>query len=153
MSKKTQAKAAGMADFFTRQKATEGIKLPLALPDGSETDHWLRIRGIDSDEFRRTDAKARREAMELAELAEAASKDEAKLAELEKQIQDLQRKVVASLVIEWSFPEPCTEANVVKFLREAPQIQTEIDRLSARRKLFFGAGSASSTPSPVANSN
>jgi hypothetical protein len=41
-----------MGAFYTRQKANEGIQLPLFLPDGTKTDHWIRIRGIDSDAFR-----------------------------------------------------------------------------------------------------
>jgi hypothetical protein len=41
-----------MDAFYTRQKANEGIQLPLFLPDGTKTDHWIRIRGIDSDAFR-----------------------------------------------------------------------------------------------------
>ena len=47
------AGAAGSMDaFFTRGKANEGVQLPLYLPDGSKSEHWVRILGVDSDIFR-----------------------------------------------------------------------------------------------------
>lgn len=45
-AKNEQAKAPlPMESFFTRENANEGIELPLLLPDGTKTEHWLRIRG------------------------------------------------------------------------------------------------------------
>ena len=47
------------------------------------------------------------------------------------------RKQVAALVVDWSFDEECTEANVCKFLADAPQIQEQIDSFAAVRSNFF----------------
>lgn len=48
-AKNEQAKAPlPMESFFTRENANEGIELPLLLPDGTKTEHWLRIRGVDA---------------------------------------------------------------------------------------------------------
>ena len=134
-----------MEAFFTRKRANEGVKLQLAQPDGTETDHWVQIRGVDSDEFKRAEADARRSALQLAGL-----KDES---ELRKRINEDKLELLAALVIAWSFNAPCTKENVINFLREAPQIGDEIDRLAARRSLFFKQGSPTSTPSPAPSSS
>ena len=49
----------GMHDFSIRQRANDGRRIALSLPDGSPTDHWLQIRSRWSDAFR----QARDEAM------------------------------------------------------------------------------------------
>ena len=43
----------GMDAFFTRDKANEGIKVPLRTPEGKETDHYLVIRSQWSDDFQK----------------------------------------------------------------------------------------------------
>ena len=64
------------SDFFTRAKANEGERMPLSLPDGTPTDEWLQIRGVDSDEFRVALDEFRRELLVLASV-----KDEKERAE------------------------------------------------------------------------
>jgi len=137
-----------MEAFFTRQKANEGVKLPLALPDGTETDHWLRIRGIDSDAFKAARSESNRAAMDLAAVADTLPK-----AELESKMTDAKLRLLASLVMGWSFEQDFTEEAVLQFLREAPQIADQIDSLAARRRLFFAQSSTNSTPSPVTSSS
>lgn len=132
--------------FFTRQRANEGIKLPLSLPDGSDTDHWIRIRGIDSDAFKAAEAEQRRRVY-----AASAEDDKAKLAAV---LADIILENTCALVIEWSFTDrPCTPENIKNLLREAPQITDQIDRLASRRALFFTKGSTNSTPSPAPSSS
>lgn len=138
MTNKTQP-SSGMEEFFTREKASLGIQLPLYTPSGAKTEHWLRIRGIDSDEFRAAEADARRDAMRVAAIENL---EERRLA-----IQDAQRSLIATLVIGWSFPEECTHDNVMKFFREAPQIQDAVDKAASRRALFFVKESSDSPPS------
>lgn len=141
MTKKTQpaSAASGMEAFFTREKASLGVKLPLYEPSGAKSEHWLRIRGIDSDEFRAAEADARRDAMRVAAIEDL---EERRLA-----IQDTQRSLIATLVIDWSFDQECTHENVMKFFREAPQIQDAVDKAASRRALFFASGSSDSPPS------
>lgn len=117
-----------MSSFFTRENAERGIKVPLALPNGEKTEHYLMIRGVDSVEFQRADQEMRRQVRETLLLPEK----EQQLAQ-EKLVRELQ----ASLVISWSFDEPCTIESVSNFFYEAPHIGSAVDRAASNRKLFM----------------
>lgn len=125
-----------MKEFYTRQKANEGVKLPLFHPDGTPSEHWFLVRGIDSDQFRRAEASAKRKAVELAQIEDADERAE--------QVRETELKCIAALVASWSFEEECTTENVVNFLREAPQIADAVNRYAARRADFFGKKSSNS---------
>lgn len=129
-----------MQEFFTREKANEGIQVPLWRPDGTKSEHWIRIRGIDSDIFREADAMARREAVGIASVEDPAERS--------RQIAALKRRLSVSLVVDWSFPEECTKEAVEKFFIEAPQIMDAIDTASGKRALFFASESSNSQPLP-----
>lgn len=145
-NKAAGAKAAFlMNDFFTREKANEGIQLPLYLPNGLKSEHWVRIIGIDSDTFRAADIEARRDAVRIAQIDDPKAREEA--------IAKSKRDLVAVLVIDWSFPSPCTHEEVSNFFKEAPQIMDAIDQAASRRALFFANGSSSSQPSPSTSSS
>jgi len=135
----------GMEEFFTREKANEGIELPLTLPGGGETEHWLKLRGIDSDVFREAEDESRRVAMMAAKLED----ESVQRAMLRKEKLGL----VASLVIDWSFEQECNDENVRKFLQEAPQIADDINRVCAKRSLFFGKKFDSSESTPNRNTD
>lgn len=128
-----------MEAFFTRQRANEGVELPLFLPDGTPTTHRIRIRGVDSDAFRAAFADSKRRLLELAQ-----SKDKSALDSANADEERL--TLIASLVISWTFtdkegkPLPCTPEAVRNLLREAPQLVEAIDQLASRRSLFFGRG-------------
>jgi hypothetical protein len=124
------------SDFFTRAKANEGERMPLSLPDGTPTDEWLLIRGVDSDEFRLAMDEFRRELLAL-----AAVKDEKDRAE---KTQGAQLKLNAALVSGWSFEAEFSEAALLEFLRESPYIAAEVDRFASDRRRFFGKRSTSS---------
>lgn len=132
--------AVTMEQFFTRQRANEGIELPLDLPDGTPTAHRIRIRGIDSDQFRAANAESRRRLVELTMNREKATVDP-----LEHEAERL--RLLASLVVSWTFPQPCTVEGIIELLRQAPQLAEQIDRVAAKRSLFFRNGSPNSTPS------
>ena len=125
----------GMDDFSIRQRANDGRRIALSLPDGSPTDHWLQIRSRWSDAFR----QARDEAMQ-----QVASVAQAGKAELEAALEHSTLAVRAALVSAWSFDEPCVAANVQAFLRDAPQIAELVDRAGADDPAFFGNAFASS---------
>lgn len=143
MNNETTSNASPMEAFFTRQRANEGIKLPLSTPDGKPTTHYIKIRGVDSDAFKTAEAAAKRTAFEL-----VTGEDQTKL---EEQILTGKLTLLAALVIEWSFDIPCTPETIIAFLREAPQIANEIDTLASRRRLFFAKGLTNSSPTPAAN--
>lgn len=136
-----------MQQFFTRERANEGIKFPLSFPDGRESPHWLTIRGVDSDQFKTAEAASRRRIFALT--AEKAA-DKSQVDKLE---QEEKLETIASLVAAWSFDEPCTLEAIKTFLREAPQIADAVNRLATRRTLFFGSSSNVSTPSPAPTSS
>lgn len=137
-----------MEQFYTRSNANKGVEVPLVGPNGEKTEHWIRIRGTDSDAMRKATAKAKRQMVAIAAL-ETPEEREAALDELELDIK-------VAMVISWSFkdedgkPIPCEEKRVRKFLREAPQIADELDKASARRTLFFKNESTSSSDSSKA---
>lgn len=135
--------AAGMDEFFTRDKANEGIQVPLWRPDGTKSDHWVRIIGIDSDVFRQADAEARRDAIRIAQLDGS---------ERSGEILRTKRRLIAHLVVAWSFPAECNVDNVAEFFTNAPQIMDAIDTAASKRTLFFATRSSSSEPSPSTSS-
>lgn len=122
-----------MECFFTRSIANEGVKFDLVKPDGTKTNAWLILYGIDSDVFRNAQSEGNRRLMELAK-----DSDVTKIAQSVLEEQTL--TLVAKLVKAWSFSKPCTLENVMSFLKEAPQIRSQIDSFTARRQLFFKAG-------------
>lgn len=129
-----------MEEFYTRQRANEGNKLPLYYPDGTESEHYFIVRGIDSDHFRRAEFLSKRRAIEFAQIEDPVQRADA--------IRDEEYKCIAALVVSWSFEKECTEENVIAFLKEAPQIADSINKYSARRSLFFAKKSESSTNGP-----
>lgn len=134
-----------MEEFFTRQQANDGIELPLSRPDGTPTDHRIRIRSVDSDAFRAAEAESGRRLLEI-----SLEKDKAKA---NSEFLEEKLKLRAALVVSWTFDKPCTPESVREFLREAPQIADQIDRIANQRSRFFRKGSAPSTPSPAQSSS
>ena len=124
-----------MSEFFTLEKANAGIKIPLFKPDGTRSDHWVRIRGVDSDEFRFAEAESRRDALRIAGIEDKRERAEAVAAS--------KRELIGSLVIAWSFEKECTPGNVREFLKKAPQLADAIDRQASNRALFYSSESSS----------
>ena len=58
-------------------------------------------------------------------------------AKAEEELKDLNRGLVAVLIVGWSFDEECNETNVKKFLYDAPQIQTQVDTFAGDYSNFF----------------
>jgi hypothetical protein len=133
-----------MEQFYTRDKANEGIKIPLVTPDNKETEHWLLIRGADSDAFRDAENEAKRA------IIRAAKDDEVKVADAAKEgALDL----LAAVVKDWSFPQECSGENIKEFLLKAPQIGDRIDKVLADRSFFFAVKSTGSSTTPEKNSS
>lgn len=118
-----------MKEFFTREVANEGKKVPLYLPNGEKSEHWLVLLGTDSDQFRLTEARSKRNVIEFAQIESASEREEA--------VEDAKRTLVASLISDWSFDQDCDEANKIELLKNAPQIGNMINLYCADRKNFF----------------
>lgn len=125
-----------MESFYTRERAGEGIQVPLYLPTGQKTEHWLRIRGVDSDHFRTAEADSRRQAIDIASISDKV--------EQAKAIAEAKLDLVCELVVSWSFDKECSKDNVKEFLKQAPQIADMVDQVASRRALFFAQRSSSS---------
>jgi len=121
----------GMGAFNVVKKSTEGVEMPLTLPDGTATEEHLVVRGADSTKFQGAKAKANRELL----TALKKSKDDP---EKRQALQDSStRKILASLVVGWSFDEECNEVNVLKFFADAPQVQEQVGAFAGERTNFF----------------
>ena len=134
-----------MEEFFTRDRANEGIKVPLFYPDGRPSDHHLFVRSKLSDHFRLAEQAAYRKATDIAQI-----EDQEKQAEA---FHDLTLDTITSLVSGWSFDKDCTPENVKAFLQQAPQIADMVDQLAKKKALFFGSKSNGSKASPESNSS
>ncbi len=136
----------GAAAFFTREVANEGTRVYLRLPTGELTDQWIDVRGVHSDAFRTADTAFQRRMLNL--LVQGKSEDERQRALAEEK-----RKVIATLVVRWSFPEEATLDNVLRVLREAPQLADLIDETAGNHTLFFGNRPNSSESMPSTSSS
>jgi hypothetical protein len=147
--KKKPSKVTGMEAFYTRENANIGIQLPLVDPvTGKDTEHWLRIRGRDSDVFRQEEIASLQRVRELFE------KDGSKASGKLEEIQATEvRRLNASLVIAWSFDKPCTLETVIEFFKEAPQIADSVSRMAVKRALFTKSVSSNLLDTPKPNSS
>lgn len=119
-----------MSAFNVSQKSNDGVKVPLTLPDGTETDEFLVLLGADSKVFLAARAVANRDAVELSKSKDAP-------AAIAKKRDEINRRLVASLVVGWSFGDAPTESEVVGFFADAPQVQEMVDLFAGDRGNFF----------------
>lgn len=128
---------AGMQDFYVRESANEGKRLPLRTPDGKPTEHWLQIRSQWSDRFREVKADSERAIADIAGKSPEEQKAGIAAAKLD---------LLSALVSAWSFEQPCTPEAVRDFLHNAPQIAQAINSFAGDDGRFFRTGSTSSMP-------
>ena len=129
----TLTNIADISLFSTRSPANAGAVLELKDVNGNTSEHTLTILGTDSDAFQEAQFNSKQAIIAMMKDDKEATFKEATT---------MARELVASLVSGWTFvdadgkPLPCTKANVVAFLKEAPQIQEQIDSVATDRKLF-----------------
>jgi hypothetical protein len=136
-----------MEEFFTKDRANEGIKFPLTRPDGTKTDHWLLVRGVDSDVCQRINRENRREFAFIEATAKAIECKDTRAKYLADEYERLENKAVAALIADWSFETECNPEEVQAFLREAPQIFDAVNRVAGNRAVFFRNGPDNLKPS------
>lgn len=120
---------------FTREGANLGAVLNLTDDNGKETGDWIKCRGIDSDAFQRQNRIMRRDLLAYQEKAGGIEKCRAS-EEYQDYVREQTVKLRASLVMEWSFDEPCTPENVALLFTEAPGIAEEVDQFAGKRGKF-----------------
>lgn len=126
-----------MEQFYTRDKANDGVKVPLNTPDGKPTEHYIVIRSRWSDSFQAAQAEVHRN--DLVAMAEK-GKDAPAQDPVERHA-----TLCAALVSGWSFEQECTPDNIREFLKQAPQLRDMIDRYASNDARFFGKPSSDST--------
>mgnify|MGYP003630001327 CR=1 FL=1 len=122
--------------FCITKQSEEGVKLPLTLPNGKPTDHWLKVRGMDCPQCRASEAIYDRG---LSLLAAEHNKKELDPVEYKERRGALLRDYIASFIVDWSNTQDCTKGNVVSFLGQAPQILDAVDRFVSDRGNFIDA--------------
>jgi|TARA_R110000772_G_scaffold229216_1_gene340061 hypothetical protein len=133
MAKKKEV--VGMGSFSIKGRSEDGIKVPLLLPDGEETEHFLMVRGADSAAFRKAQARAHRGALELLKLSKAKKPIDA--GDLAMRQAKVQRDLLSNLIAGWSFEAECTPETVSDFFEEAPQIEEMVNEIAGDRSQFF----------------
>jgi hypothetical protein len=128
MSKKTKLSPEA---FHVLPKSEKGFEMQIELPDGTETDETITVRGADSKKFRGAQATANRKNMDLVRKGKL-KPDQLAVKQMENHVE-----LLASLVVSWSFELPCTKPNVLDFLTKSPQIQEQIDSVAGDRRNFF----------------
>jgi hypothetical protein len=119
-----------MGLFMTRDRAGKPRRVLLVDPaTNKETSHWLDIRSSLSDEFQIMKERLIQEAPMVAALSEPARTEMKRTNQL---------RLRSALVAGWSFSQPCTEDNIVNFLREAPQLQPMVIEVADDAASFFG---------------
>lgn len=103
-----------MTDFFIKDKANQGKKVPLHDIDGSETDQYIVICSVHSDAY------AQAKEAYLKKIADYHANNGEKPNPLE---------VLAAIIKDWSFDEELTPDNALTFLEQAPHITAEVDKL------------------------
>jgi len=112
-------------DFYTRARASRGIRIDLVDPAGNK--EWVRVRSSLSAEF----ASAVNESWEhLALLAQVEHCD------TKQRRRERNAKQAAALVAEWSLP---SELDPVDLLVRNPRLRRQIERIAENHTLHFGA--------------
>ena len=131
-----------LSDFFFKDKAEVGTRMPIMLPDGTDSGEWLNIIDPEADaavKASRAFVFAYRAA--TAELEPLRKKCEASgdFAEYNISVADaaleLNRALACELVNAWSFTEPFNRENLQKLLEQYGALANQVaDAHAARRK-------------------
>ena len=131
-----------MEEFFTKDAANEGVEIPLYLPTGDKSEHTITIYGVDSDEFYRALQIEKRKLSGI-EIAANKLEGEDRLEYINDKQRESEYTVLGYLIKDWTFEMECTMENKIRFVKNAPQIGEQINRISGDRKLFLALGQES----------
>lgn len=136
--------------LYTLEGSNAGAVLNLKDVRGQETGDWIKVRGHDSEDFQRANRRMRRELLQYLEKKGATAKATDEYLDFTS---GQQRELQASLVMEWSFEEPCTKENVLELFKNAPDVAEQVDAFSGKRERFVSASSSNSEPTPASSSS
>ena len=120
----------GMSEFFIKDRAGKGAKLPLTI-DGDKTDHYVLVRGKDSDEYRQATAESVIRGRDV-------MLSESSISERAKALIDERYKVLSSLISGWSFDEDVTAQSAYEFVSSVPDsISQAMDGLANDRAKYL----------------
>lgn len=135
--------------LYTREAANTGITIKVVGPDGKETGDTIKVRGADSDVFQRAMRKGRREMLAFLE----SKGDKVRGTDAYQEFVDKQKlELQATLVMEWSFEEPCTAENVIALFTNAPDVAAQVDEAAGKRDRFASTLPKVSEPTQNINS-
>jgi hypothetical protein len=125
---KPQQKQFDISAVFTRPRANSGVPVEVKAPDGRTVLGTITVRGADSDAFQAALWEKSRENARILSLPAAEQPAARREAEL---------KLIASLIVGWSFSTPFTEENVLELLRNAPAVYNLVDETAGKRELYW----------------
>lgn len=126
-----------MADFYTLGALEKGKKLPLTLPDGTETEHYLMVMGSDAP-------AARKALLEASRMLRGEAKEKMSVDAEAELTQRANLHYLSVLAFDWSFPVPYTKEAVTELLLNNPGLSLEVEKLASDRTRFFAKDSPAS---------
>lgn len=118
-------------DFYTRTKASRGVRVELVDPSGNR--EWVTVRSVLSLEFVAVAAAVAKQADQFRLLIDSAQSGD------RKRLIRLRRATLASaLVADWSLPMK-TPAEIAELLIANPRLRRQIEQISENHALHFGA--------------
>jgi len=130
---------AKLDDFNTTDRAEDGVKMDLLLPNGEPSGEWVQVRSYLSPVAQKARYEAERK---RAEKGDKLTFEEGQRFEAESR---------AALVKAWSFDDPCTSDNVVPWLLKAQMVSQAIIVAATQDERFFGKPSPDSSAGPKAS--
>jgi len=119
-----------MRQLFIKDKAREGVKLPVVI-DGVDGDHYVIVRGKDSDEYRQATAESVIRSRDI-------MLSESSISERAESLIDERYKVLSSLVAGWSFDENVTHESAYEFATSISEpVAQAIDKLAENRAKYL----------------
>lgn len=126
-----------LSDFFTLSALEKGKKLPLTLPDGTETEYHLMVLGADAP-------AARKALLEASRILRDEGKEGLSV-EAEAEIaQRANLHYRSALAFDWSLPVPYSKEAIAELLLNNPGLANDVERLASDRTRFFAKDSPAS---------
>lgn len=136
-AKTTEIKPFALSDFFTLGALEKGKKLPLTLPDGTETEYHLMVLGADAP-------AARKALLEASRILRDEGKEGLSV-EAEAEIaQRANLHYRSALAFDWSLPVPYSKEAIAELLLNNPGLANDVERLASDRTRFFAKDSPAS---------
>ena len=120
-----------LSDFFTLGALEKGKKLPLTLPDGTETEYHLMVLGADAP-------AARKALLEATRILRDEGKEGMSVDEEAAIAQRANLHYRSVLAFDWSLPVPYSKEGIAELLLNNPGLSNDVERLASDRARFFG---------------